>query len=75
MIWKWVMKWVKDKIWCWEVRMQRFNENIEEDLLLTIQHEVCYWNKCQHFDDATESICIRLIRSINDIMTCLNSLI
>ncbi len=48
------MKWARDKIWCWKVRMQRFDENTEEDSLLIIQHEVCYWNKHQHFDDAIE---------------------
>ncbi len=69
------MKWARNKIWCWEVRMQRSDENTEEDLLLIIQHKVHYWNKCQHSDDATESICIKLIKSIDDIMTCLNLLI
>ncbi len=55
--------------------MQRSDEDIEEDSLLTIQHEVCYWNRCQHSDDTTELICVRLIRSIDNIMTCLNSLV
>jgi len=54
MIRKWVMKWARDKIWCWKVRMQRSDEDTEEDSLLTIWHEVHYWNRCQHSDNATE---------------------
>ncbi len=53
--------------------MQRSDEDIEEDSLLTIQHEIHYWNKCQHSDDITELIW--LIRSIDDMMTYLNSLV
>ena len=69
------MKWVKDKIWCWKARMQKYDEDIEEDSLLTIWHEVHYWNRYQYSDDATELICIRLIRNIDDMIIYLNSLV